>query len=115
MLGPDEVLKVRQYLSGQKQVVVERDDGNVTPAELKQHWPEVLSAIQKELETWVEHNCISRKKRSEARNVIDVRWVYKWKMGCRNPLCRCIDFPCLEITARHSCAAVLAGIQGHAG
>ena len=33
----------------------------------------------KELQTWAELKCFSRKARREARNVIDVRWVIKFK------------------------------------
>ena len=43
------------------------------------HWDEVASSIQKELETWVEMKCISRRDRRDARNVIDVIWVFKWR------------------------------------
>eukprot|EP00969_Alexandrium_andersonii_P282978 12509209-Alexandrium_andersonii.AAC.1 len=38
-----------------------------------------MAAIKVELETWVKYGCISRKKRSMARNIIDVKWVLKWK------------------------------------
>ena len=77
--GPGESLCVQMYLGGKKQVVVQRDDSNLSNDDVKKHWPEVAAAIQKELETWVAHNCISRKPRRDARNVIDVRWVHKWK------------------------------------
>ena len=83
---PDEGshLVTRMYLSkhkvvGQKKVSVERDDALLTPEEVKQHWQEVLAAIQKELETWVDMECISRKPRAQARNIIDCKWVLKWK------------------------------------
>ena len=33
----------------------------------------------KELQTWARLKCFSRKPRSSARNVIDVRWVIKFK------------------------------------
>ena len=77
--GAGETLCVQMYLGGKKQVVVQRDDSNLSNDDVKKHWPEVAAAIQKELETWVAHNCISRKPRRDARNVIDVRWVHKWK------------------------------------
>ena len=64
---------------GNNQVVVQRDDANLTSDDAKNHWDEVASAIQKELETWVEMQCISRRDRHGARNVIDVRWVFKWR------------------------------------
>ena len=36
--------------------------------------------MKKELSTWVQMGCISRRPRLGARNVIDCRWVLKWKL-----------------------------------
>ena len=78
--GDNEVLLVQDYFKKtNKKVVVERDDANLTKDEETKHWPEVAAAIQKELETWVKYKCVSRKKRADAKNIIDVRWVLKWK------------------------------------
>ena len=84
-VGSDEGLCVRVYFSGPRvkevrKQVLKRDDALVTKEELQVHEKEVQAAIQKELETWVKHGCISRRPRAGARNVIDVRWVYKWKI-----------------------------------
>ena len=62
-----------------KKPVVERADHDLSAEEQKQHWPEVAAAMKKELQTWLEYGCISRKKRCYARNIIDCRWVLKWK------------------------------------
>jgi hypothetical protein len=62
-----------------KKAVVDRPDSNLTPQDSRAHWPEVAAATKKELATWVEMGCIQRKPRSQSRNVIDVRWVLKWK------------------------------------
>eukprot|EP00974_Lingulodinium_polyedra_P103067 9977862-Lingulodinium_polyedra.AAC.1 len=35
----------------------------------------------KELQTWAKLKCFSRRPRQGARNVIDVRWVTKFKRG----------------------------------
>ena len=58
-----------------RQVVVQRDDDILAPAQLKEHWPEVKKAMLNELQTWAKLKCCSRRPRSSARNVIDVRWV----------------------------------------
>ena len=63
-----------------KKKVVDRADHELTSDEIKSHWPEVMSAIKKELETWLKYNCISRKARQSSRNIIDCRWVHKWKL-----------------------------------
>ena len=71
---------MRIYQStGRAQTVVEREDALLTPEETKQHWPAVLTAMYEELQTWVKYGCISRKPRNQARNIIDVKWVKKWK------------------------------------
>ena len=75
-----EHLCVRIYAAtGTAKTAVQRDDALLTPGEVQKHWPEVTVAIKQELETWVKYGCISRKLRNLARNIIDVKWVIKWK------------------------------------
>ena len=62
-----------------RQEVVQRDDDILTPAQLKEHWPEVRKAMLKELQTWAKLKCFSRRARKTARNIIDVRWVIKFE------------------------------------
>ena len=62
-----------------KTAVVDRPDAVLTPEEVRTHWPEVVAAMKKELETWIDLQCICRKPRRQARNIIDVRWVHKRK------------------------------------
>ena len=40
---------------------------------------DVEAAMLKELLTWAKLQCFSRKSRRDARNIIDTRWVIKWK------------------------------------
>ena len=63
-----------------KKAVVDRVDSNLTPEQIRQRWPEVVAAMKKELETWIQLKCISRKARHGARNIIDCRWVHKNKV-----------------------------------
>ena len=65
--------------SGTAQTVVQRDDALPTPEEVQNNWQSVMAAIKQELENWVQSGCICRKKRKLARNIIDVRYVLKWK------------------------------------
>lgn len=78
---PDEVVVVRLYhgQAGKKEVVVERDDAILTHEEMRTHANEVKAAMLKELQTWAKLKCISRKARKFARNIIDCKWVVKWK------------------------------------
>ncbi|MFM7989285.1 MAG: hypothetical protein ACKPKO_59225, partial [Candidatus Fonsibacter sp.] len=77
---PGEHLCVSIYpVTAAAQAVVKRDDALLTQEEVQKHWPAVLAAIKQELETWVKYGCISRKPRKLARNIIDVKWVIKWK------------------------------------
>ena len=41
----------------------------------------------KELQTWNKLQCFSRRLRRDARNIIDTRWVLKWKW----------DYPTVDI------------------
>ena len=51
-----EHLCVRTYTAtGTTQTVIQRDDALLTQYEVNKHWPEVMSAIKQELETWVKY------------------------------------------------------------
>ena len=72
--------KVRNYLNGNDiakalySFAIQKFDKSGTL-----QLPEVKKAILKELQTWAKLKCFSRKSRSTARNIIDVRWVIKFK------------------------------------
>ena len=79
-----EVVVVRFYLSqnkntGSRRTVVQRDDDMLTAEETKTYGKEVEAAMLKELLTWAQLKCFSRKLRRDVRNIIDCRWVLKWK------------------------------------
>ena len=74
------VLIYKTTATGSRRVVTQRDDDLLTPAEVKEQWPAVEAAMLKELLTWAKMKCFSRKARRLARNIIDTRWVLKWKL-----------------------------------
>jgi len=59
--------------------IIQRDDDLLTPQQIKEHWKDVETAMLKELHTWAKLKCFSRKPRSNAKNIIDTRWVLKFK------------------------------------
>ena len=75
--GETVYFKVQQ--PGIKKAVIERDTDNLTKAEELEHKEEMAAAILKELQTWQHYKCFSRRSRQTARNIIDSRWVTKWK------------------------------------
>eukprot|EP00974_Lingulodinium_polyedra_P118899 11169078-Lingulodinium_polyedra.AAC.1 len=46
---------------------------------MREHSAAVQAAKVKELRAWQRYQCFSRKPRKHARNIIDARWVIKWK------------------------------------
>ena len=66
-------------VEAKKKAVIERDTDVLTPEELVKHKDEVAAAVLKELQTWQKYKCFSRKARNQASNIIDTRWVFKWK------------------------------------
>ena len=75
-----EVVVLRIYHSEQvKRSVVVKDDDTLTKEEMIKFSAEVEAAMLQELQTWAKYKCFSRKMRKHARNVIDSRWVIKWK------------------------------------
>ena len=71
--------RLRVYLSGVKKAVIDRDTDLLTAQEYREHAAEVRAAVLEELTIWVKHGCFSRKPRKYATNIIDVKWVGKWK------------------------------------
>ena len=62
-----------------RRVVVQKDDDTLTAEETRKHWRQVEQAMLDELITWAKLKCFSRKNRANARNIIDTRWVLKFK------------------------------------
>ena len=79
MVTEDQMICFKVVNTKVKSSVISRDDELLTPEETRKHWPEVCQAMLKELQTWQKLNCFSRKLRKDARNIIDTRWVLKWK------------------------------------
>ena len=78
-LTPDEQLVLKVETNNTRRAVVQRDDDVLSPQQVNAHWKEIEDAMLKELQTWAKLQCFSRKPKMEARNVIDTRWVYKFK------------------------------------
>ena len=78
-LDSHEIVLLQMGPGKVRQVVVQRDDDMLTQAQLKEHWPAVQKAMLQELQTWAKLKCFSRRPRKGARNIIDIRWVIKFK------------------------------------
>ena len=78
-LAANQVVVQQIFSSGARKTVVETDTDILTPDELHKHKEAVVAAILAELKTWQHYGCFSRKARRNAKNIIDVRWVIKWK------------------------------------
>jgi len=60
--------------------VIQRDTGALTPLELKTHRVEVEKAKLEELQRWHTLGAFRPMQKSEARNLLDCRWVIRWKL-----------------------------------
>ena len=67
------------YLANKK-TVVETQTDLVTRDELVKHRTEVMASILLELQTWLKFQCFKRRPRYGARNIVDCKWVIKWKL-----------------------------------
>ena len=47
-------------------------------SEVNAHCKYIEAAMIRELITWAQYKCFSRKRRREAKHIIDCRWVLKW-------------------------------------
>ena len=59
--------------------VIQRSDDLLTRDDLRRHEAEVESATLEELMTWVKYNSFRRRSLEGATNVMDSRYVAKWK------------------------------------
>ena len=69
-----------QFYPVNKKMVVETNTDLLTREELYKHREEVQAAIVCELQTWLKYKCFKRRPRAGARNIVDCKWVIKWKM-----------------------------------
>ena len=77
--APDEMVVFKVEANSVRKQIVKRDDDILSPQQVKDHWPEVSAAMLKELQTWAKLKCFSRKSRRLAHNIIDTKWVNKFK------------------------------------
>lgn len=74
-----EVAELRCYEAHIRKAVIERSDDLLTQEEMQTHSDQCIEAMKRELKTWNDFKCFSRKPRAEASCIIDTRLVFKWK------------------------------------
>ncbi|CAK0801133.1 unnamed protein product, partial [Prorocentrum cordatum] len=77
--GSGEIYILRVYNTGKHEIVVEREMNVLTLEEARAHEVEVRQAMKDELERWAELKAFQRIPKDQATNIIDSRWVLKWK------------------------------------
>ena len=73
------VATLQVFLVPLQKAAVTRDTDLLTDSDYTQYHKEVLAALIEELGIWIQHACFHRRPRAGARNILDVRWVGKWK------------------------------------
>ena len=76
----DEVATMRVYLGPVKQAIIKRESDLLTKEELIKHDKDVKAAILEELQTWIKYGNFQRAPIRGARNIMDSRFVAKWKV-----------------------------------
>ncbi|CAK0852886.1 unnamed protein product, partial [Prorocentrum cordatum] len=77
--GAGEIYILRVYNTGKREIVVEREMNVLTLEEARAHDVEVRQAMKDELQRWAELKAFQRFPKDQATNIIDSRWVLKWK------------------------------------
>jgi hypothetical protein len=78
-LQMDEILVFKSAGDNITSVQIEKNFDALTPAEVKQHYKLVETAIRKEIASFVEHKTFKRAFRKDCKNVCTSRWVLRWK------------------------------------
>ena len=89
-LEDDELIEIALMAEGQQQATIVKSFDILTPEEKHKHRSEIRKVKAKEIHGLHGLGCFSRKPKREAHNVIDIKWVIKWKMvkGIRSIHCR---------------------------
>ena len=73
------LLQIDKHTLGQN-FQIQRDLPELNATDIKMHQKEVHAAMAKEWNSWNDHGTFKPRLRSAATNVIDSRWVLKWKI-----------------------------------
>ena len=76
----DDYYVVRCYPSGAKRTVVERENNILSREEALKHEKQCNQAMLDELRRWLNLGAFERCSKEHAGNIIDARWVLKWKV-----------------------------------
>ena len=76
----DEVLILQSTIHNTTTTVIKRDLHNITPAEAKLHPEAVRDGMHAEVKQWIDLKSMRRQKLHLADNLVDGRWVLKWKV-----------------------------------
>ena len=82
-MAPGETV-VLQVFSRHKQAVIQREANLLTKKELAEHADLANAAILEELRIWHKHSCFRRRRRSDCHNIMDSRFVARWKIITEN-------------------------------
>ena len=78
-LEDDELIEIALLADGQQQAAIVKSFDILTPEEKLKHKSEIRKVKAKEIHGLHGLGCFSRKPKREAHNVIDIKWVIKWK------------------------------------
>ena len=78
----DEEVVLLRYnrLSHEHVYLIQRDLRELTAADVKIHAKEIEASMAKEWASWNDHEAFKRILRNKAKNLIDARWLHKWKI-----------------------------------
>ncbi|CAE7335666.1 RNR1 [Symbiodinium sp. CCMP2592] len=83
-LHADETYALRVYAAGFRNAVIQRESDLLTTSEIRQNQAAVDAATLEELRIWMKYGCFERAPRASSYNVMDSKFVTKWKKT-KNP------------------------------
>ena len=75
----DVVVVVKCNAEGHFQVVIQRDAHELTADDKKKHHAKTQQAILDEIVRLTGHGALQRMRKTDAKNLTDIRWVIRWK------------------------------------
>eukprot|EP00971_Amphidinium_carterae_P350620 6491651-Amphidinium_carterae.1 len=84
--APSQVYAVGEGIhTTEKRESIERSDDALTTSEMTENAAMVKKAMLEELQRWVHYKCFSITPRKQCRNIVDIRWVIRWKFEGQPP------------------------------
>jgi hypothetical protein len=79
-LKANSIVVYKTSISGEVQrEIIQYETDVLSQQQIQERWTDIEAAVLNELQTWAKLKCLSRRPRSQARNILNTRWTFKFQ------------------------------------